>query len=102
MQPKNVGVSSVFSSYFQNSIRHNLSLYDIFVREKSNAPGQTGTSYWTIRSDVSEKSIKGSIARACTSTPEVSSPVSGQQKLRNFTEDFHLDKDTFAPAVNLL
>ena len=36
----------------QNSIRHNLSLYSIFEREKSKKHG----SYWTIREDCPEKS----------------------------------------------
>ena len=37
--------------FFQNSIRHNLSLYDTFIRQKSSKPGQSGCSYWTLRDD---------------------------------------------------
>ena len=67
-----------FFPALQNSIRHNLSLYDIFVREKSTTHGQSGTSYWTLRSDVSEKSIKGSSSNRVTcSKSAVPSPVSG-------------------------
>lgn len=39
----------------QNSIRHNLSLYDIFVREKNKSPNHTGSSYWTVRLNGKQK-----------------------------------------------
>ena len=38
----------------QNSIRHNLSLYDIFVRKKIAVHGKGGTSYWTLNDDASK------------------------------------------------
>ncbi|ELU13054.1 hypothetical protein CAPTEDRAFT_115253, partial [Capitella teleta] len=60
---------------WKNSIRHNLSLYDIFIREKRNIPGKTGSSFWTLRSDLPSKttrSIRSMIAEVEASSDQKS------------------------------
>jgi len=41
-------VTILFFSYLQNSIRHNLSLYDMFVRVRSSRGDRANASYWTL------------------------------------------------------
>lgn len=50
-----------FNSYYvilfsgwKNSIRHNLSLHDLFVREVTNG---SKASYWTLRPDLNVRSL---------------------------------------------
>jgi len=42
----------------QNSIRHNLSLYDMFVRVKTTCAKGASISYWTLRSSSSSSSAE--------------------------------------------
>ena len=42
----------------QNSIRHNLSLYDMFVRVKSSCGERVNVSYWTLSSSNTVDALK--------------------------------------------
>ena len=71
--------------FLQNSIRHNLSLYDIFAREKPcRSQGKSGSSYWTLRSDVPLKPTKAIHSLLASSSRASSNAVHG--KLINATQ----------------
>ena len=73
---------------FKNSVRHNLSLYDIFVREKSPPDQKPTLSWWTIRPDYKTrrsriKPVKDQLPLSSHEDDDVSSSIlEGKNGLR--------------------